>query len=140
MKFSSISINKLNGLRTSVSFRSWGVWNVFNRNILTRFTWNRVYRFARLSVFRMVTRNIWDLTRSSFTRVIRVSWELWLWCIWNWLAIRTDRNNVAIWSVGHSNCGIRIVLSYSSATSCCFSCSVTLNNRRVDLAKCVVSS
>ncbi len=140
MKFSSISINELNGLRTSVSFRSWSVWNIFHRNILTRFTRNRVYRFARLSAFRVVTRNIRNLPRSSFTRVIRIGWELWLWCIRNWLTIRPNRNDMTIWSVGNSNYSVRVVLSYSSSTSGSFSSSVALNNWSVDLTKCVLTS
>ncbi len=140
MKFSSISVNELNGLRTSVSFRSWGVWNVFNRNILTRFTRNRVYRFARLSAFRVVTRNIRNLPRSSFTRVIRVSWELWLWCIRNWLTIRTDRNDMTVWCVGHSNYSVRIFLRYCCSTGGSFCSSVAFNNWSIDLAKCVLTS
>ena len=140
MKFSSISINKLNGLRTSVSFRSWSVWNIFHRNILTRFTRNRIYRFARFTRFRVVTRNIWDLTRSSFTRVIRTSWKLWLWSIRNRLAIWAYWNDMTIWSVSNSNYSIRIFLRYCCSTSSGFSSSVALNNRSIDLAKCVISS
>ena len=140
MKFSSISINELNGLRTSVSFRSWSVWNIFHRNILTRFTRNRIYRFARFTRFRVVTRNIRNLPRGSFTRVIRIGWELWLWSIRNWLTIWAYWNDMTIWSVGNSNYSVRVVLSYSSSTSGSFSSSVALNNWSVDLTKCVLTS
>ena len=116
------------------------IWNVFNRNVLTRLTRNRIYWFTRLTRFWVITWNVWNLPRSNFTRVNRVSWELWLWCIRNWLTIRTDRDNVAIWCVGYSNYSVRVVLSYSSSTSGSFCSSVALNNWSVDLTKCVLTS
>lgn len=134
----SLTVNKFNSLTTSVGF--WGIRNILNRNVLARFARNRIYRFTRLTRFWVITWNIWDLTRSSFTRVIRIGWELWLWSIRNWLTIWAYWNDMTIWSVGNSNCGVRVVLRYCCSTGSGFSSSVALNNRSIDLAKCVVAS
>ena len=134
------SINELNGLGTGVSFRSWSVRNVLNRNILTRFTRNRVYRFARITRFRVISWNVRNLTRSSFTWVIRTSKELRLWSIRDWLAIWVYWNDMTIWSVSNSNYSVRIFLNYCCPTGGCFCSSIALNYWSIDLAKSMVAS
>ena len=135
--FASSSINKLNGLRTIISFRSWGIWNIFHRNIFTRLTWNRIYRITGFTIFRVISWYYWNFTWCCSCWVIRVGWKLRLWSIRNWLTIRANRNYMTIWCISYHNCLIQVIRSNCSPTSNRLICMIARYYWSINVAKCM---
>ena len=104
---------------------------VRHRSVLAWVSWR-----YRTWVNRRPVWNFWDwFVRYNLSWVVRVSWVSWSWCIWNFVSIRVNWNQLAVWSIYHSVFDIRVIYRSSQATCNLLISVVAFLKWRVFLAK-----